>query len=398
MRAEGWRAAPVDAAQSRSPQPGDLPVRFETLAVHAGGAPDTETGALAPPIHLSTTFEHAPDGGLPHGLIYQRYDNPTQQRLEAALAALDGARRSLFFATGMAAAAALLQALPAGSHVVFQDDLYHGIRALAQREFPRWGLAADFVDATDPDAVRAALRPDTACVWVESPSNPLMQIVDIATIAELAHAHGARLVVDGTFATPALQQPLALGADVVLHSATKYLGGHSDVMGGVLNFAGDGDLAARAWEIRKLHGATANPFAAWLVLRGLRSLPARMAMHCANARRVADFLAAHPRVEAVHYPGLAPHPGHAVAARQMRDFGGMLSVEVRGGREAALAAAGRLRLFHNATSLGGCESLVEHRASVEGPQPVSPQNLLRLSIGLEHADDLIADIEQALAG
>lgn len=371
-------------------------MRPETLAVHAGAAPDAETGALSPPLHLSTTFEHAPDGSSPHGLIYQRYDNPTQQRLEQALGALDGAGRSLFFSTGMAAAATLLQALPAGGHVVFQDDLYHGIRVLAQDWLPRWGLSASFVDASDLDSVRAALQPQTCLIWAETPSNPLMRIVDIADLADIAHSHGAALLIDGTFATPALQQPLALGADVVLHSATKYLGGHSDVMGGVLNFARDESLAQRGFEIRKLHGASANPFAAWLVLRGIRSLHARMAMHCATARRVADFLATHPGIETVHYPGLDAHPGHAVAANQMRDFGGMLSLQVRGNREQTLRMAGALRLFHNATSLGGCESLVEHRASVEGPQPTSPQNLLRLSIGLEHANDLIEDLQQAL--
>jgi cystathionine gamma-synthase len=371
-------------------------MRPETLAVHAGAEPDAETGALAPPLHLSTTFEHAPDGSLPHGLLYQRDDNPTQQRLETALAALDGAGRALFFSTGMAAVSAVLQALPAGGHVLFQDDLYHGVRELALQWLPRWGLSASFVDCGNLDAVRAALRADTCLLWAETPSNPLLRVADLAALADLAHARGARLLVDGTFATPALQQPLALGADVVLHSATKYLGGHSDVMGGVLAFAQDDELAQRSFTIRKLHGASASPFAAWLVLRGLRSLHARMAVHCANARRLADFLAAHPGVEAVHYPSLASHPGHAIAARQMRDFGGMLSLQVHGGREAALRVAGRLRLFLNATSLGGCESLVEHRASVEGPQPVSPQNLLRLSVGLEHADDLIADLAQAL--
>lgn len=371
-------------------------MRPETLAVHAGAAPDAETGALSPPLHLSTTFEHAPDGSLPHGLVYQRDDNPTQQRLETALAALDGAERALFLSTGMAAVSAVLQAMPAGGHVLFQNDLYHGVRDLALRWLPRWGLGFDFVDCGDPDAVRAALRPETCLVWAETPSNPLLRVADIAALAELAHARGARLLVDGTFATPALQQPLALGADVVLHSATKYLGGHSDVMGGVLAFAQADDLAQHCFEIRKLHGASASPFAAWLVLRGLRSLHARIAAHCANARRVATFLAAHPTIEAVHYPGLTTHPGHAAAAKQMRDFGGMLSLQVRGDREQALRVAGALRLFHNATSLGGCESLIEHRASVEGQHPTSPQNLLRLSIGLEHADDLIDDLRQAL--
>lgn len=371
-------------------------MRFDTLAVHAGAEPDPETGALAPPIHLSTTFEHAPDNSST-GFTYQREDNPTQHRLEIALATLDGGERALAFATGMAAGAAILQALPPGSHVLFQDDLYHGYRSLARDYLPRWGLSVSTVDMTDVDAVRAALRPQTKLVWTESPSNPLLKIVDIAALAGMAHAAGAQLLVDGTFAPPCIQQPLALGADVVLHSATKYLGGHSDVMGGALVFRNDDALAAGARNARSLIGYCASPFAAWLILRGLRSLPARMERHERNARTLAEFLAEHPNVEVVHYPGLASHPQHAVAARQMRGFGGMLSLRVRGGRDAALATAGKMQIFTNATSLGGCESLVEHRASVEGAQPVSPQNLLRLSVGLEDAADLVDDLRQALS-
>lgn len=373
-----------------------MAMKFDTLAVHAGAAPDAQTGALVPPLHLSTTFEHAPDGSLPHGLLYQRYENPTQQRLQDALCALEGGKRALFFATGMAAGAALLQSLPPGAHVLMQDDIYHGYRALAGEYLSHWGYTFAVVDTTQPEAVRAALSRQPALLWIETPSNPLLKVVDIAAMAQLAHAAGAKLLVDGTFATPCLQQPLQLGADVVLHSTTKYLGGHSDVMGGALVFARDDELAARSFETRKLLGASASPFAAWLTLRGLRSLPARMRLHCANAMRLAEFLAAHPAIEVVHHPGLSSHPGHALAAKQMRDFGGMLSVQLRGGRDATLKAAGKLKLFHNATSLGGCESLVEHRASVEGAHPVSPQNLLRLSVGLEDADDLIADWKQAL--
>lgn len=372
-------------------------MRLETLAVHAGAQADDETGALSPPLHLATTFLHAPDGTQDHGYLYQRYGNPTQHRLEQALSALDAGQRALFLSTGMAAASTMLQTLPSGSQVVFQDDLYHGVRALAQQWLPRWGLRACFVDATNLDALREAVTPDTSCVWIESPSNPLMKVVDVSAAAGIAHQVGALLVVDGTFATPALQQPITLGADVVLHSATKYMGGHSDVMGGALVFARDAEHANSAWEIRKLHGATANPFAAWLVMRGLRSLSARMRMHCENAAIVAQALARHPGVESVHYPGLDSHPGHALAARQMRGFGGMLSVQVHGGREKALHVAGTLQLFQCATSLGGCESLVEHRASVEGPEPTSPQNLLRLSVGLEHPEDLVADLQRALA-
>ncbi len=373
-------------------------MRFETLAVHAGAEPDSETGAVTPPLHLTTTFEHAPDGSLPHGLLYQRYDNPTQQRFEQALTVLEGGARTLFFATGMAAGTSVLQALPAGTHVVMPDDVYHGYRALLARYGQRWGLRFSFVDLADPDAARSALHPDTRLIWAESPSNPLLKISDIAALAALAHGTGAQLLVDSTFATPCLQQPLALGADIVLHSTTKYIGGHSDVMGGALVFRNDDALAAGCWDLRKLAGASASPFAAWMCLRGLRSLPARMAWHGRNAGSVAAALAAHPQVERVHYPGLATHPQHALAARQMRDFGGMVSFEVRGGREPALAVAGRLKLFVNATSLGGCESLVEHRASVEGAHPTSPPGLLRLSVGLEHPDDLVADLLRALAG
>lgn len=372
-------------------------MRLETLAVHAGAEPDAQTGALAPPLHLSTTFEHAADGLRGDGLLYQRQDNPTQRRLEAALAALDGAERALFFSSGIGAGAAALHALPAGSRVLVQRDLYSGLRVQMQRFAERWRLTLDWFDGDDLEQARAALATAAALVWIESPSNPLLRVIDIAAIATLAHSAGARLLVDNTFASPALQQPLALGADLVLHSATKYMGGHSDVMGGVLCFARDDDWAERAFGAREFIGLNASPFAAWMVLRGLRSLPARMAWHCANARKVAEFLAGHARVSAVHYPGLSGHPGHALAARQMRDFGGMLSFQVQGGREAALAVAGGLRLFINATSLGGCESLVEHRASVEGPDSATPPDLLRLSVGLEHADDLVADLDQALA-
>ncbi|HET9835614.1 MAG TPA: aminotransferase class V-fold PLP-dependent enzyme [Rhodanobacteraceae bacterium] len=371
-------------------------MKFDTLAVHAGAEPDAQTGALAPPLHLSTTFEHAPDGSLPHGLLYQRYENPTQQRFQDALCALEGGERALFFSTGMAAGTALLQSLPPGAHVLMQDDIYHGYRAAAREYLSQWGYTFSTVDTTQPDAVRAALSDGTSLLWIETPSNPLLKVVDIAAMAQLAHTVGAKVLVDGTFATPCLQRPLQLGADIVLHSTTKYLGGHSDVMGGALIFARDDELAARCFETRKLLGASASPLSAWLSLRGLRSLPARMRMHCGNAMQLATFLAAHPAIEAVHYPGLPSHSGHKLAQEQMRGFGGMLSVQVRGGRETTLAVAGKLKVFYNATSLGGCESLVEHRASVEGAHPVSPQNLLRLSVGLEDVEDLIADWKQAL--
>lgn len=370
--------------------------RIETLAARAGSRPDPTSGALSVPLQLATTFEHTPDGQLPQGWLYQRYDNPTQQETEQALAALDGAARALLFPTGMAAGATALQALPPGSHVVLCDDSYFSFRALAAQQFPRWGLTWSLADFSDADAVRAALRPETRLLWAETPSNPLLKVCDIAALARIAHAAGAQLLVDGTFAPPVLQQPLALGADIVLHSATKYLGGHGDVMGGVLAFREDGAHAADCHGLRLLAGATASPFAAWMILRGVRTLPARMAWHCANAKQIATALQAHPRVARVHYPGLPDHPQHAVAAAQMRDFGGMLSFEVEGGEAAALAVAGRLRLFTNATSLGSTESLVEHRASIEGPTSKTPRGLLRLSVGLEHAQDLLDDLAQAL--
>lgn len=372
-------------------------LHLESLAARAGSEPDALTGALAPPLQLATTFEHTPDGQLPHGYLYQRYDNPTQRQLEQLLATLDGGARALLFSTGMAAGTAVLHALPPGSHVLMPDDGYFGYRALAQWQLARWNLAFSVVDMTDLDAVRAAVRPQTRLVWAETPSNPLLKVSDISALAGIAHDAGAQLLVDGTFAPPVIQRPLALGADIVLHSATKYLGGHGDVMGGVLVFADDGETVGTCFDLRKLVGYTASPFAAWLILRGVRTLAARMAWHSRNAQAVAEFLSERSAVSAVHYPGLPGHPGHAVAMRQMRGgCSGVLSFELRGGLQAALDVAGRLRLFTNATSLGSTESLVEHRASVEAPNPISPPGLLRLSIGLEHPDDLIADLGGAL--
>ena len=371
-------------------------MRPDTIAVHVGNQADPATGAVAPPIHLATTFRHGPDGERIAGYEYQREGNPTNDRLREALAALEGGEDALTFASGMAAMATLLESLPNGARVLFPDDCYSGLRMLFREFLPERGIEADVVDMSDLDSVRAACAKPTALLWVETPSNPRMKISDIAALTDIGHAAGARVVVDNTFATPLLQRPLALGADVAMHSTTKYFGGHSDVLCGALVFAKRDDFARKAAHRLHVTGAVLAPFNAWLTLRGCRSLGARMAMHCANARKVAGFLAAHPAVDRVNWPGLPSHPGHGIALRQMRDFGGMMSIEVRGGREAALAMAGKLRVFTNATSLGGCESLVEHRASVEGPQPVSPQNLLRISVGLEDPDDLVADLEQAL--
>jgi cystathionine gamma-synthase len=372
-------------------------MRPETLAVHAGGVPDAQTGAISPPLHLAPTFAHGPAGERRDGFEYTREGNPTQDRLEQALAAMEGGAAALAFASGMAAMNAVLDSLPSGAEVLIPSDCYTGLRKLGAEFTPERGVRLRAVEFGDIAAVQAAMTPATKLLWAETPSNPQLRVADLAALSRLAHAQGALLACDNTFATPALQNPIAHGADVVMHSTTKYLGGHSDVLGGALVFARADAWHAAIAHRRHLTGAVANPFGSWLTLRGCRSLHARMALHCSNARRVAEFLDAHPGIEAVHYPGLASHPNHAVAARQMRDFGGMLSVRVRGGREGALALASRLRLITNATSLGGCESLVEHRASVEGATPFSPENLLRISIGLEHVDDLIEDFAQALA-
>jgi len=371
-------------------------MRLETLAIHAGGETDDQTGAMAPPIHLATTFKHGPAAERVAGYEYQREGNPTNDRLRTAIAALEGGATALTFASGMAAIGTLLESLPPGARIAIPEDCYTGLRLLAAEFLPQRGIVAVTLDMANLDSVRAACADGIDLLWAETPSNPLMQVSDIAALAALAHEHGALLACDNTFASPVLQRPLALGADIVMHSTTKYFGGHSDVLGGALAFARADDVFERVAHRLHITGAVLAPFSAWLTLRGCRSLPARMALHCANARRVAEFLSVQPQVECVHYPGLPSHPGHAIAARQMRDFGGMLSAQLRGGREAALSMAGRLQLFTNATSLGGCESLVEHRASVEGANPHSPQNLLRISVGLEHSDDLIADLEQAL--
>jgi cystathionine gamma-synthase len=373
-------------------------MRIETLAAHAGLTVDPTTGAVTPPIHLSTTFEREPDGSYRAGHIYTRTSNPNRRALEEALATLEGGAAALAFASGSAATMCLFQALAPGDHVLAPDDAYYGTLRTLRELLGPWGLEVDVVDMADLDAVKRALRPTTRVVWVETPSNPLVRIVDIAAIAALAHPAGARCVVDNTWATPVLQHPLALGADVVMHSTTKYLGGHSDLLGGALVFGRRDDFFDKLSTVQTLGGAVPSPFDCWLLLRGMRTLPWRMRAHCANAAGVARFLASRQEVEVVHYPGLAAHPGHALAARQMTDFGGMLSVQVRGGRDEALGLSTRLKLFTRATSLGGPESLIEHRASVEGPTTKAPENLLRISVGLENVEDLIEDLAQALRG
>ena len=371
-------------------------MRLETIAIHAGGDVDAATGSVSPPIHLSTTFEHGPASEALHGYLYTREGNPVQSRLEQALAALEGGPAALAFASGMAAGSAYIQSLPRESHILFHHDVYYAFRIIGAEFLERWGCQAEFVDMCDPGALRKAIRPNTRLVWMETPSNPLMNVLDIAAVAEIAHGAGAQLVVDGTFGTPILQRPLELGADVVLHSSTKYFGGHSDVQGGALMFARRDATFERIEHIRHVLGAVASPFGCWLVLRGLRTLPCRIERHSANAQAIAEALIGHRTLDAVLYPGLPSHPGHEVARRQMKSFGGMLSLRVKGGRAKALEVASRVKLFVNATSLGGVESLLEHRASSEGPTSRTPDDLLRLSVGLEHPDDLIEDLLQAL--
>lgn len=373
-------------------------MKLETRVVHAGHRIDPATGSVAPPVYLSTTFARDPEGTPLGGHTYIRESNPNQEQLEEALAPLEGGEAALVFASGMAAGIALLQALPPGSHVVFPDDAYYGFGKAAVEFLPNWGIRSDFVRMEDLSVLEAAIRPETRLVWLESPSNPLLKIVDLAGAARLARQAGALTLVDNTFASPVLQRPLELGCDVVLHSTTKYFGGHSDVQGGALVLARRGELYDKLHHIRHVLGSVASPFNCWLVLRGVRTLACRVTAQSAGALAVARALEQFPSVAAVHYPGLASHPGHDVARRQMSAFGAMLSFRAAGGREAALRTVSRAKLFTRATSLGGVESLIEHRATSEGPDSRTPQDLIRLSIGLEHPDDLIADLAQGLGG
>jgi cystathionine gamma-synthase len=371
-------------------------VRIETIAVHAGHRPDPATGAVTPPIHLTTTFARDAQGELPHGFIYARSDNPTRRELEASLAALEGGETAIAFASGMAATAAVFQSLLPGEHVIAPQDAYYGTAKLLLGVMADWGLGSTLVDMTDPHAVAEAIRPETRLIWIETPSNPALAVTDIARMSAIARAAGARCVCDNTWATPILQRPLALGCDAVKQSSTKNLGGHSDLTGGALVLPADDEWAARLRTLQQLGGGVPSAFDCWLLMRGIRSVAWRMRGHVENAARVASFLASHPAVDRVHYPGLPGDPGHAVASRQMAGFGGMVSVEVKGGAPAALAVVRQVKLFTPATSLGGTESLIEHRASVEGPESRTPPGLLRLSIGLEHAEDLVGDLDQAL--
>lgn len=374
---------------------------FETRAIHAGQEPDPRTGAVIPPIYATSTYAQDGVGGLREGYEYSRSANPTRGALEECLAALEHGVRGLAFASGMAAEDTLLRTvMKPGDHMVIPDDAYGGTYRLVSRVVERWGVSWSAVPVSDVQAVRAAIRPETTVVWVETPTNPLLNIADIAALVEVAHAAGALLVVDNTFATPYLQQPLSLGADVVVHSTTKYCGGHSDVVGGAL-VVGDAELGDRLAYHQNAIGGVAGPFDAWLVLRGLKTLGVRMDRHCDNAERVVDALLRHPQVTEVLYPGLETHPGHDIASRQMRRAGGMVSFRVAGGEDAAVQVCNRARLFTLGESLGGVESLIEHpgrmtHASAAGSPLEVPADLVRLSVGIESVDDVLADLDQAL--
>ena len=378
-----------------------LPHGFETLAIHAGQEADPRTGAVVTPIYQVSTYKQDGVGGLREGYEYSRSANPTRTALEECLAALEGGSRGLAFASGLAAEDTLLRTvLKPGDHIVIPNDAYGGTFRLFAKVLTRWGVEFSVADTQNLSTVREALRPNTRAVWVETPSNPLLGITDLAALAEIAHGAGALLVVDNTFASPYLQQPISLGADVVVHSTTKYMGGHSDVVGGALVAAAAG-LGEEIAYHQNAMGAVSGPFDAWLVLRGIKTLGVRMDRHSSNAEKIVELLTRHPKVSQVLYPGLPEHAGHDIAAKQMKAFGGMVSFRVAGGEQAAVDVCNRAQLFTLGESLGGVESLIEHpgrmtHASVAGSALEVPSDLVRVSVGIESADDLLADLQQAL--
>ena len=372
-------------------------MKIETLAIQSTQMHDANAGAVTSPIYLSTTFERETDGSYSHGYIYSRADNPNRQLLEKSIALLENGTVGLAFASGMAATTALFQSLQSGDHIITPDDAYFATNVLITEVFGQWGLSMTTVDMTDLEAVKSAIQPNTKLFWIETPSNPQLKIADIQAISDIAKGIGALVAVDNTWATPILQRPLNLGADIVMHSTTKYFGGHSDVLSGALIIKEEGELSNKLRTIQKLTGGVPSPFESWLVARGIKTLALRVKAQTENAGKLADFLSTHPQIEAVHYPGLTTHPQHEIAKKQMvNGFGAMLSVQVKGDAKHAMALTGKLKLFTTATSLGGVESLIEHRKSVEGTDSPTPENLLRVSVGLENIDDLIDDWSTAL--
>jgi len=371
-------------------------MKIETRAIQAARPVDAQTGAIAPPMHLSTTFQRDADGGYPRGYSYIRCGNPTRDAFESAMAEIEGGASAAAFSSGLAAASAIFQSLKPGDRVIAPCDVYHGLRELLDEIISAWGVRVDYVDMHVPGVVEEALKSSASLVWVETPSNPLLRVTDIARVAEAAHRDGAVCVCDNTFATPIQQRPIALGADLVVHATTKWIGGHSDMQGGCVISARENDFFGKIRRAQRLLGAVPSPFDCWLALRGLSTLACRVKASTESAGKIARFLEQHSLVDRVHYPGLASHPDHAIAAAQMSGSGGMISFEVTGGEPCAMRTAASVHHFTRATSLGGVESLIEHRASIEGPASTTPGGLLRLSIGLEHPDDLIEDLDQAL--
>ena len=372
-------------------------MKKETIAVHGSHLKDETAGAIAAPVFLTTTFERALDGTYPKGHMYSRNSNPNRIALEKGLAALEGASRGFAFGSGLAAVNAVFQCLKSGDHILMPEVGYYASYKLAEEILGPWGLEVTQVDMTDLAKVEKAVQKNTKLIWAETPANPMLSITDIKGLASIAQKHKLKLGVDNTLGTPVLQNPIALGADIVMHATTKYIGGHSDIMGGAVLLKEDDEWAKRIERVQILMGATPNPLDCYLLARGLKTLPLRMREHSANALELAKRLEKHPKVEKVHYPGLESHPQHALAKVQMpQGFSGMIALQVKTGETETREMAGKLQIFQQATSLGGVESLVEHRKSIEGPQSTTPGNLLRFSIGLEHVDDLWADLEQAL--
>ncbi len=373
-------------------------MKKETIAVHGSHLKDETAGAIAAPVFLTTTFERALDGTYPKGHMYSRNSNPNRIALEKGLAALEGASRGFAFGSGLAAVNAVFQCLQSGDHILLPEVGYYASYKLAEEILGPWGLEVTQVDMTDLAQVEKAIQKNTKLIWAETPANPMLCITDIQGLAQIAKKHKIKLGVDNTMGTPVLQNPIAHGADIVMHATTKYIGGHSDIMGGAVLVKEDDEWAKRIERVQILMGATPNPLDCYLLARGLKTLPLRMREHSANALELAKRLEKHPKVEKVHYPGLESHPQHALAKAQMpQGFSGMIALQVKTGETETREMAGKLQIFKQATSLGGVESLVEHRKSIEGPQSTTPGNLLRFSIGLEHVDDLWADLEQALA-
>ena len=370
-------------------------MHIETIAIHAGNKTDETSKAVIQPIVLSTTFERAEDGTFPGGYIYSRSSNPNRTLLENVLAKLEGGTDAASFSSGNAAGMSVFQSLPPATHVIAPDDMYHGLRNQLKLLFAGI-LTFDFIDVNDNDVLQQHIKPETGLIWIETPSNPLLKITDIKQVVKIAHENGIKVACDNTFATPICQLPIALGADLVMHSSTKYFGGHSDLMGGALITKEKNDWWLKIRQVQEYGGAIPSPLDCYMLARSIKTLPYRIRGHVYNAQLLAEYLEKHPKVESVMYPGLPSHPQHNVAKEQMSGFGGMLSFCVKGGQDEAKRVINRLQLFTRATSLGGVESLIEHRATVEGPDTKTPLNLLRVSVGLEHIDDLVADMEHAL--